>query len=130
MDNQSNQNEKLKKVKISDIKIGPIRHAFLPEELIKRIKDYKEILAEVEKIPLEQTINNFQRDMHPEREIQIWEHIAKVYKSFISENSITDIDTKKEVYSVALIASTGMNDFKNIKILSKEQVEDIVSCFN
>ena len=118
----------IKEVEISKLRQGPIRHATLSDEFIKRIKTFKEILVDVEKISLEKTIDSFQRDMHPEREIRIWEHIAKVYQSYISEKNITDLAIKKEVFSVILRTSMGMEsgDFSNIKLLSKEQIESII----
>ena len=118
----------LKKIKISEIKRGHIRHATLPDELIERVKAYKQILADVDKSSLEQTLDNFQRDMHPESEVKIWEHIASVYQSYVSEKSITDLAIKIEVFSVALQASMGVEakDLQNIKHLSKDQTENIV----
>ncbi len=117
----------IKKIDISKIKEGPIRHATLPDELIKRIKAFKEILADVETISLEETINNFKQDKHPEREVNIWEHITKVYQLYILEKKIIDLPTKKEVFSVVLRTSMGvtLEDISDTKLLSKEQVKNI-----
>ena len=122
----------IKKVKISDLKAGPIRHTTLPDELIKRIKAFKQILTDVEKTSLEQTIDGFQRDMHPKNEIKIWEHIASVYQSYILEKAIKDLAIKKEVFSVVLRTSMGMEakDFNKIKLLNKEQIENIIYNYN
>lgn len=121
----------IKRIKISDIKgDGIIKHSALSEELIERIKAFKQVLVDVEKIPLEQTIDNFLQDTNPEREIRIWEKIASAYQSFISENLITDTVIKKEIYWVALSASTGEDNFSNIKKLNKNQIERIVYLFS
>ena len=121
---------KIKQVKVSALKESPIRHTTLPQEAIARIKSFKEILAGVDNISLEDTITNFQRDMNPEREISIWEHIASTYRAFVAENFITGLDTRKEVYHAALIASMGMNDFSKIKLLNKGQIDKIIYNFN
>jgi len=98
----------IKKVKDSELKQDPIRRPTLSDKFIKRIKNYKHILADVEKSSLEQALDNFQRDVHPENEIKIWEYIASIYQSYISEKSITNLAIKKEVFSVILWTSMGM----------------------
>ena len=118
----------IKKVKISDLKQGSIKHPNLPNEMIERIKAFKGILAEVEPSSLEETIDGFQRDLTPEKEVKIWELIAGVYRGYITEKSLTDLAVKKEVFSVILQVSTGAkeNELQNIKLLNKEQIENIV----
>ncbi len=122
----------LKKVKISDIKQGDIRHTTLPDELVERIKKFKELLGDVDKSTLDETIDNFKRDMHPEKEVRIWEHIASVYNAYITEKSITDFNTRREIFSIILRLSMGMElkDFNDIKILNKEQLENIIYNYN
>lgn len=114
------------KIKISDLKQGPTRHYSLPQELVRRIKKFKQILTNVETASLEKTINDFKRDINPEKEIQIWEHIASIYQSYIFENAIIDLSTKKEVFSVILATSMGIEGFKNVKILNKDQIDNII----
>ena len=65
----------LKKINISDIKQGDIKHAMLPDELVERIKKFKELLGDVDKATLDETIDNFKRDMHPEKEIRIFKYL-------------------------------------------------------
>ena len=77
---------------------------------------------------LDEIIKELERDTDPEREIQIWERIAQIYRSFVVENSITDLGCKQAVFTVALGASMGMQaeDFDGLKLLSKEQIERIL----
>ena len=58
----------------------PIRHKTLPDKLVERIKKYHTILAEVDPAPPETLIDDFRKDMHPEREVAIWEGIADKYQ--------------------------------------------------
>ncbi len=122
----------LKKIKISDIKKGDIRHTTLPAETIDRIKKFKELLEDVDKATLDETIDNFKRDIHPEKEVKIWEHIASVYNAYITEKSITDFTTRREVFSVILRLSMGMQseEFTDIKMINKEQLENIIYNYN
>ena len=63
-------------IKLTELKKGPIRHPVLPEDLFLRIKAFKEILAGVDNMTLDEVIDDFKRDAHPEREIAVWERIA------------------------------------------------------
>ena len=86
-----------KNVKISDLQEGEIRHPVLPEVIIERIKTFKGILGDVEPSSLEQTIDSFKRDMHPERELIIWERIASTYQTYLAHNPTDDPEIKNEI---------------------------------
>lgn len=57
----------------------PVRHETLPKSLLLRIKLNCHILQDVLPMSLEETIDGFKRDKHPEREIVVWELIAACY---------------------------------------------------
>lgn len=121
---------KTKRIKIKDIKVdGTIKTPLLPSGFINRVQRFKKILSEVEKTTLEQTINNFQQDQHPERELRIWEEIASSYKDFIEVNPDLTIEEKKEVFSITLRLSMGVEDFDDVKRLNKEQVQFIKNSY-
>lgn len=121
----SKQNFEIRKTKLSDLKVGPIRHATLPDDFIQRVKDFKQAIAEVDKTSLESTLDNFQRDLNPEQELYLWEHIAKMYQWSIVAHSGFSLPQKKEVLSLLLGLSMGQRDFSHIKLLSKEAVAEI-----
>lgn len=74
-----------------EIKLGPIRHKTLPENLLVRIKIIHHIFSDVFNKPLEQTINLFRRDLNVTDEVALWEKLAAAYlertsgKGFIQE---------------------------------------------
>jgi len=113
---------KTEKVRVEDIIPGPIRHPVLAPELIERIRAFKEVLGDVEQCPIETTIENFQRDMHPEREVEVWERIARAYKDFITEHTITEFRTRCDVLEVLL---TGGDDFDHPSALTVEQIAEL-----
>ncbi|HBA45628.1 hypothetical protein A2W67_00925 [Candidatus Nomurabacteria bacterium RIFCSPLOWO2_02_40_28] len=121
---------KLKKVKMSDIQEGPIRHLTLPDGFIQRVKEFKQALAEVEKTSLESTLENFQRDTNPENELRVWEKIASTYQWAVIDNVGLIEAEKKDVFGILLGLSMGMKDFSNFKNLSKEKVAEVVSHFS
>jgi len=116
----------IRQVKMSELKMGPIRDQVLPTGFIERVRKYKAILGEVEPMTLEETVANFQRDKTPETELMLWEHIASIYQWSIVANSGLSFEQKKEVLSLLLALSMGMKDFSNIKKLTKETIDEIV----
>lgn len=99
---------KTKKVKLSELKMGPIRQEVLPTGFIDRVIKYKRILKEVETASLEDTVSNFQRDIVPEKELEVWEKITSIYSDFISQHPEFNLAQKKEVFNTILASSTGI----------------------
>lgn len=117
-------------VKTSDMQEGPIRHQTLPDSFIQRVKDFKQVLAEVENSSIEMTLEDFQRDLNPENELKIWEKIASAYQWSVIANAGLTQAGKKDVFDVLLGLSMGSKDFSNIKILSKEKIDAIVNYYS
>lgn len=108
----SNQTQKskpekgeLQTININDIKLNSIVHEKLSDEQINRITRFQEIIKEVNTTPLEKTIENFQRDLNPDKEIAIWERITKAYQTINNENQNLNISEKNEVYNLLLYRS-------------------------
>ncbi len=114
-----------KEVKLSDIQEGEIRHPTIPDGIIDRIKAYKGILGDVEPSSLEQTIDSFKRDTTPESELVLWERMANTYATYLAHNPTDNPEIKKEIFSVILGVSMGMDDFNRIKHLTSEQINHI-----
>ena len=98
---------KTEMVKISNLKSGPIRQDILPVGFIERVINYKNKLKEVENMSLEETISNFQRDLHPERELEFWERISNKYEIIVNDNQGLSIVQKKELFEKLLLVSMG-----------------------
>jgi hypothetical protein len=98
---------KVKKMKVSDIKMSGLRHEKLPEGFIKRVIEYKKILKEVEQTSLEEAVSNFQRDLNPESELVIWEAIANFYQGKLKDYPKASLEDKKEVFKKALLYTMG-----------------------
>ena len=81
---------------------GPIRHKELSPEFIARVKDYKYKLREVERSSLEETLDGFQRDTHPEAELVIWEKIATSYDVTVKYNPIWNMRQKEKAFAEIL----------------------------
>lgn len=92
-------------IKLSKLKQGPIQNEVLPNGFIGKVMQYKEILKEVETSSLEEAINNFQKDLHPERELLLWQSIARCYEAELIRNPTTSLGQKKGLFK-SLLAAT------------------------
>ena len=60
---------------------GPVRQAFLPEELLARIAAVHEVFADVIPLSLQEWIDSFMRDRDPGGQMLTWEVLASIYTS-------------------------------------------------
>jgi len=120
------------RVLASSLKLGPVRHASLSEEQIRRITQFKTILDDVDPTSLEETIKNFCRDMNPDREIEIWENITKHFGKFVRSGARTT-EQKKEAF-MALLVRSGCSDEQmlaqlQLKYLTRNEIEMLIADF-
>jgi hypothetical protein len=105
--------EETQTIKMSNLNVNmPIKHGDLPLALINRIKNFKQMLGDMDPTSLEGTLENFRRDTNPEKEIAIWESIATVYKDTVSKNSSMTFEEKRNVYRDLLARSMETNPIK------------------
>lgn len=97
----------------------------LQSVLVEKIKNYKQILKEVETTSMEEALANFCMDYCPEREIFVWECIAIAYKNYVSDKQDLGLAKKKEILAILLGLSTGMDHFNYTKLLNKNEIEQI-----
>ena len=114
-----------KKVKISELHPGPIRHEELAPDFVTRIRAFKEALGDVEPSSLEATLENFRRDVHPEREVEIWERIARAYQDFIARHTVTEPKARTDVFGVLLTIANCGDDFSRFRSLTAEQIAEL-----
>ena len=93
------------KIPLDLLQRGPIQHAALPDALVERIKNFKAVLIEVEPAPLDETIEDFRRDLHPEREINVWERVAEAYQTALARTPAMSLQDKTKIFADLLLAS-------------------------
>ncbi len=93
------------KIPLDLLQRGPIQHAALPDALVQRVKKFKAVLIEVDPAPLEQTIEDFRRDLHPEREIAVWERVAGAYQTALARTPALSLRDKTKIFANLLLAS-------------------------
>ncbi len=127
------QESRIERVNIADLKTPPIQHEQLSDGQLRRIKKLHETFAEVDKSSLETWIDNFKRDLNPDREIAVWERMAKAYKNYTSQKELSP-EAKTEVFKTLLMCSMSSDeeDIKSLdlKVLSQEEAKAICKSFN
>ncbi len=88
----------------NEIQQGPTLHRDLPGELLARIKAVHETFADVDGTPLEKWIDDFKRDLDPERNISIWEDMQVAYNSYCNDRELP-LEKRKEVFKIVLMRS-------------------------
>lgn len=96
---------------------------------IQKIKNIKEILKEVETSSLNETIANFKKDLFIEREIFAWECIAITYQDYTHSKSSLSLAKKKEIFSVLLGLSAGINTFDHLNLLNSKEINRIKTAY-
>jgi hypothetical protein len=116
----------------AQLKPGPIRHETLTEKLLERVRYLQSVFREVDPTPVEKWIEDFRRDANPDREIAIWEGMAKPYELFTASREMS-LEAKKEAYGVVLMRSGALDDevlkHLDLKTLTKQDAKQIMALF-
>jgi hypothetical protein len=112
----------------TDSSFGPIVEQ-LPPSLEIRIRLVHNAVREVLDDQFEDWVEDFKRELNPEREVEVWESIAGLYLQVISEYAINDREARAELLSLLLVGSTGSLDSNKIAVghLPQDMVEAIVA---
>jgi hypothetical protein len=83
---------------------GPTKRDGLSSKQMERIYKLRDALAEVERSPIEKWVDNFKRDVNPDKELAVWERIADGYTRYCSKRPLS-IEAKKDVFQLLLLRS-------------------------
>ena len=70
----------------------------LTPDQLRRIGAFKRILSEHDLTSFEEALANFRRDRTPEREIQVWERIARTYRDELRARPEADTAERRLLY--------------------------------
>lgn len=112
------------------LKIGPIRHTKFDEQLIVRIRFIRSSLFKVIPHSMEYWLNGFQRDLHPEDEVNVWERIATCYLEAIQLLKIEEFSKTEAVLRLVLglISGVKREDLLENKLSSSETDKIVNIC--
>lgn len=106
--NELLKNSKSKTTRISKIKKQTKAQSKLSESQICRAKNIFLGIGKQANFTFEETVDNYELDLYPEREIQVWEMINATYLEFIEKHKITDEHLKHDIYNFLLNFSVGI----------------------
>ena len=111
---------------------GPIRRDSLTPAQMERVRKLQSVFVEVDGQSLEQWVDSFKRDSDPDRELDIWERMAKAYTAYCSKRTLSP-EARKEVYEVVLLRSMAPEkdvlDRLELKVLAKDEAVAVMRGF-
>lgn len=96
-----------KEIKVSELKKQPKSLSKLSKNLEVRARNIYYGIGQTLNMSIDESIYNYELDLRPDREIQLWEIMNLCYLEFLFENKITDFKTKQEVSSILIGLSLG-----------------------
>jgi hypothetical protein len=69
-----------------------------------RIRTLQATFVEVDGQAVDQWVDNFKRDADPDRELRVWERMAKAYRAYCDGKKLS-LEAKKDVYRIVLLRS-------------------------
>jgi len=99
---------------------------------MERVRRLQAVFIEVDGQSVEQWVDNFKRDLNPDRELDIWEAIAKAYTAYCSKRTLSP-EAKREVYKVVLLRSmapeSDVLERLELKVLTKDDAVAVMQGF-
>lgn len=109
-----------------------VRHEPFAPELRDRIAQIKAALDEVHPMSLKEWEDGFRQDMHPEREIALWERVAAVYQRFAEDGSVSSKqrqDYFKVILGCTLSPRAAVLEVVRLEAITREQAQDAITLF-
>jgi hypothetical protein len=108
-----------KNVDLRKLRTGPIRHELLPSELLDLIRAVHEVIGSYLGMPLEQFEIGFMRDMHPQREVNVWIRITKAWLAYHEDflgNKTLPNEEERKLLGALIAISTGSEDLSKLNV--------------
>jgi hypothetical protein len=121
-----------KRMKLEDLKPGPIRHETLPPDLLARVETLRLVLCDVYPMSSEEWRENLQRDLNPEREVSWWEGVAGCFTAVVARREFSS-DQKHATFKIifGLFAGSGAEDLTaDIEKLSESDMNELGTIIN
>lgn len=111
---------------------GPIVHEDLGEARMERIRELQAIFAEVHPQSVEQWADGFRRDWDPDRELAVWDFIARGYQAYCASRPLSLLE-KRDVYALVLYRSMcpSLETLQRVKLsaLTFQEAGDVLRCY-
>lgn len=106
----------------------------LPPEMVERIVKIHRVIGATWGMKKSEFIDGFYYDMHPEREVLIWEHITKAFVEFITPRTLSP-KQKTMALNLLAVGSSGSDLSKDLHKLvelgvTAEDANALVDCLH
>lgn len=91
----------------AEIRRGPLQHASLSADQLRRIARLRDVLAEVYPMTLDGWVDGFMRDLFAESEICTFEACAVVYQELTAHQELP-MAAKKQLFGMLVMMSAGV----------------------
>ena len=109
----------LRKIKLKDLRGGPIRHESLPPEILIQIRAVYDTIGPYLNTTLEQFEVGFMREGSPQREVTILLNIATAWKAYHKKylnDKLLPRDEERKLIGVLVAMSTGTTDLMGLSV--------------
>jgi len=96
-------------VKLNELRAAPIQHQELPPEAIGRIRLVRAALLDAYPHSMDFWIDGFRHDAHPSKNISEWEHLAAVYREYVSSTPLMP-EQYASVFNALVAIQSGLAD--------------------
>lgn len=107
-------------------------HPPFNESIRQILRHIKSALQAVRPLSLEEWEDGFRRDMHPEREIAICVHIAKVYRH-LTEGRNFPLARRQDIFRIIMACATSSRDCAEYtiepRVLSRREAQEVIRAF-
>jgi len=103
----------------------------MEQALITRVQRLQKVFAEIDPAPLDKWLDDFSHDLHPEREILIWEAMASAYSSFVRNRNLS-IKAKEEASRLLLLHSLMVKEsliIRSRQYLTREEAKELLGLY-
>ena len=113
----------------NEIQPGPVQRDSLTDSQMQRVRALQKVFVEVDGQSVDQWVDNFKRDLDPDRELAIWEKMCSAYSAYCDDRDLS-VDAKKEVYKVVLLRSMASEadvlQRLELSVLSQDDAKEIM----
>lgn len=108
----------------SKLKVQKKTQSKLSKSLLCRAKNIHYGIGRHTNFPFEKSVYNYELDLRPDREIQIWEMMNATYLEFIDKYNIDDEKIKFDIYNLLIHFSIGI--IPQTTYLNDEQLNELL----
>ena len=113
----------------NEIQPGPVQRDSLTDSQMERVRALQKVFMEVDGKSVDQWVDNFKRDLDPDRELAIWAKMCSAYSAYCDDRDLS-VDAKKDVYKVVLLRSMASEadvlQRLELSVLSQDDAKEIM----